>query len=195
MLDTFISWLIPFLCGGAVTFAGTMLIKLKAIKNGLQCLLRAEIIRSYDKYTERGYCPLYAKEALTRAYTAASVVKALNGIERTYGADFYKVFQSITIDNGSEFSDREGLEQSCRRVNNRTKVYYCHPYSAYERGSNENQNKMIRRHYPKGVSFEKVTPADTRKLEQWINNYPRGIFNFSTSADLYEACINSLLSA
>ena len=45
MLDTFISWLIPFLCGGAVTFAGTMLIKLKAIKNGLQCLLRAEIIR------------------------------------------------------------------------------------------------------------------------------------------------------
>ena len=47
MLDTFISWLIPFLCGGAVTFAGTMLIKLKAIKNGLQCLLRAEIIRSY----------------------------------------------------------------------------------------------------------------------------------------------------
>ena len=70
MLDTFISWLIPFLCGGAVTFAGTMLIKLKAIKNGLQCLLRAEIIRSYDKYTERGYCPLYAKEALTRAYKA-----------------------------------------------------------------------------------------------------------------------------
>ena len=68
MLDTFLSWLIPFLCGGAVTFAGTMLIKLKAIKNGLQCLLRAEIIRSYDKYTERGYCPLYAKEALTRAY-------------------------------------------------------------------------------------------------------------------------------
>lgn len=61
MLDTFLSWLIPFLCGGAVTFAGTMLIKLKAIKNGLQCLLRAEIIRSYDKYTERGYCPLYAK--------------------------------------------------------------------------------------------------------------------------------------
>lgn len=46
------------------------LIKLKAIKNGLQCLLRAEIIRSYDKYTERGYCLLYAKEALTRAYKA-----------------------------------------------------------------------------------------------------------------------------
>ena len=132
---------------------------------------------------------------IMKDHTAASVVKALNGIERAYGADFYKIFQSITIDNGSEFSDYEGLEQSCRRVGTRTKVYYCHPYSSYERGSNENQNKMIRRHYPKGVSFERVTPADTRRLEKWINNYPRGIFNYSTSADLYEACVNSLLSA
>lgn len=70
MLNNFLGWLVPFVCGGAVTFAGTMFIKLKAIKNGLQCLLRAEIIRSYDKYKERGYCPLYAKEALTRAYKA-----------------------------------------------------------------------------------------------------------------------------
>ena len=132
---------------------------------------------------------------IMKDHTAASVVKALNGIERAYGADFYKIFQSITIDNGSEFSDYEGLEQSCRRVGTRTKVYYCHPYSSYERGSNENQNKMIRRHYPKGVSFERVTPADTRRLEKWINNYPRGIFDYFTSADLYEACVNSLLSA
>lgn len=70
MLNNFLGWLVPFVCGGAVTFAGTMFIKLKAIKNGLQCLLRAEIIRSYDKYKERDYCPLYAKEALTRAYKA-----------------------------------------------------------------------------------------------------------------------------
>ena len=132
---------------------------------------------------------------IMKDHTAASVIKALNGIERAYGADFYKIFQSITIDNGSEFSDYEGLERSCRRVGTRTKVYYCHPYSSYERGSNENQNKMIRRHYPKGVSFERVTPADIRRLEKWINNYPRGIFDYFTSADLYEACVNSLLSA
>ncbi len=40
------------------------------IEDGLQCLLRAEIIRSHDKYTGRGYCPIYAKESLRRAYTA-----------------------------------------------------------------------------------------------------------------------------
>lgn len=70
MTEIFIKWLIPFICGGAVTFAGTMLVKQRAIRNGLQCLLRAEIIRSYDKYSERKYCPLYAKEALTKAYKA-----------------------------------------------------------------------------------------------------------------------------
>ena len=132
---------------------------------------------------------------IMKDHTAASVVKALDGIERAYGANFSKVFQTITIDNGSEFSDYLGIERSCRRKGNRTEIYYCHPYSSYERGSNENQNKMIRRHYPKGVSFERVTPADTRRLEKWINNYPRGIFDYFTSADLYEACVNSLLSA
>lgn len=68
--ELFIKWLVPFLLGGAVTFSGTMLIRIKAIKNGLQCLLRAEIIRSYDKYMEKGYAPVYAKEALTKAYHA-----------------------------------------------------------------------------------------------------------------------------
>lgn len=70
MKELFIKWLVPFLCGAAVSFACTMLVKLKAIKNGLQCLLRAEIIRSHEKYCERECCPIYAKEALTRAYAA-----------------------------------------------------------------------------------------------------------------------------
>lgn len=39
-------------------------------KDGLQCLLRAEIIRAHEKYTAQGYCPIYAKESLRRAYTA-----------------------------------------------------------------------------------------------------------------------------
>lgn len=70
MLDLILKWLISFLLGGAVTFIGTMFIKLKALKNGVQCLLRAEIIRSHDKYSDKGYCPIYAKEAATKAYNA-----------------------------------------------------------------------------------------------------------------------------
>ncbi len=73
--DLVIRWLVPFLCGSAVSLISLGVAGLKqskkkenAFKKGVQCLLRAEIIRSYDKYTERGFCPLYAKEALTRAY-------------------------------------------------------------------------------------------------------------------------------
>ena len=75
MKQQILNWLIPFLCGGAVSFIGAMFIKLKAIKNGIQCLLRAEIIRCHDKYMEREYCPIYAKEALTRAYKAYHALK------------------------------------------------------------------------------------------------------------------------
>lgn len=129
--------------------------------------------------------------------TAASVVAALNKLEKELGTDmFARIFQSITVDNGSEFSDYTGIEQSSLHPDrNRTKLYYCHPYSSYERGSNENQNKMVRRHYPKGYDFTNTTPAEIRKLEKWINNYPREIFDYYTSAELYEACINSIMSA
>ena len=133
---------------------------------------------------------------LLEDHTAESVVKALNRIERKIGSEkFSKIFKSITIDNGPEFSDCDGMEKSCIKAGNRTKVYYCHPYSAYERGSNENQNKMIRRHYPKGTNFDNLTAKDIKKLESWINNYPREMFNFYSSADLLEACLNEVFSA
>ena len=70
MTDLILKWAVPFVCGAAVSFAVSLLVKLKAVKAGMQCLLRAEIVRSYDKYTGRGYCPIYAKEALTKAYDA-----------------------------------------------------------------------------------------------------------------------------
>ena len=123
--------------------------------------------------------------------TIESVAKALNGLERKHGAEnFSKIFKTITVDNGPEFMDDSGIEQSCCRQQKRTKVFYCHPYSSYERGSNENQNKMVRRYYPKGTSFEDVTAADIRKLEKWINNYPREIFNFKSSYDMLTTCLN-----
>ena len=74
-LETFIKWLIPFLCGGVVSLGGVVVSRLKlgkkkqdAVELGLQCLLRAEIIRQYEKWEEKKYCPIYAKEALKRAY-------------------------------------------------------------------------------------------------------------------------------
>ena len=113
---------------------------------------------------------------------AASVVEALDRLERKYGDMFYKIFRSITVDNGVEFADYEGLERSVLKEGKRTFVFYCHPYSSWERGTNENNNRLIRRHIPKGVDFEDTTDAEIAYIEEWINNYPRGIFDYKTSA-------------
>lgn len=125
--------------------------------------------------------------------TTNSVVKAIDRIERQLGSrKFKKMFRSITVDNGCEFQDFKGLERSVLTKSKRTQVYYCHPYSSYERGSNENQNKLIRRHYPKGTSFDSLNQSDVDKLQDWINNYPRKIFGWNTSNDIFNAFFNSL---
>lgn len=124
---------------------------------------------------------------------ADSVVVALDQLEKKLGNTFKSVFKSITVDNGVEFSDFEGLERSAvHEGERRTNVYYCHPYSSWERGSNENNNKLIRRHIPKGVDFDDKTDKDMEYIEQWMNNYPRGIFGFRTAEQLYEEEIQKL---
>lgn len=123
---------------------------------------------------------------------ATSVVKELDRLERKYGDMFYKIFRSITVDNGVEFADHEGLEKSALKEGKRTSIFYCHPYSSWERGTNENNNRLIRRHIPKGVDFDDTTDEDIAYVEKWINNYPRGIFNHKTSAEVFEEEVRKL---
>lgn len=117
--------------------------------------------------------------------TAGSVVAALDRLERRYGTLFYKIFQTITVDNGSEFADVEGLERSCRRKGKRTTVFYCHPYSSYERGTNENINRMIRRWFPKGTDFGQVPKKAIQAVEDWLNAYPREILGFRSADEVF----------
>ena len=118
---------------------------------------------------------------------AETVVAALDRLERIYGAAFYEIFKTITVDNGSEFVDADGIERSARRKDaKRTTVYYCHAYSSCERGTNENINRMIRRQFPKGTDFDKVTAAEVKRVETWLNNYPREILGFMSSAQAFE---------
>lgn len=110
--------------------------------------------------------------------SSASVVRALNTLERSFGVrKFREMFKTITCDNGSEFLDAESLEKSYCSNQKRTTIYYCHPYCASERGSNENQNKMIRRFVPKGSDISGYSAAYIQMVEDWMNNYPRKIFN------------------
>ena len=125
---------------------------------------------------------------------AETVVKALDALERKLGARrFRAIFKSITFDNGTEFAAAEELERSC--INKhlpRTKVYFCHPYSSWERGTNENTNGMIRRRFPKGTNFAAVTNAQITQAENWINNYPRKILGYKSSEIVFRECLREL---
>ncbi|MDR0197266.1 MAG: IS30 family transposase [Oscillospiraceae bacterium] len=101
--------------------------------------------------------------------------RVLDRLERRYGAKFKETFKTVTMDNGSEFLDFESLERSCKRDEKRFKMYYAHPYSSRERGSNENANGIIRRFFPKGTDFSKISLAKIQAVEDQINNYPRRI--------------------
>lgn len=112
------------------------------------------------------------------------VVKALNSLERKYGKRFYNKFKTITFDNGVEFMDYESMEKSCLRKKKRTSIYYAHPYCSGERGSNENNNRLIRRWIPKGTLIDEISKEFIQKIEEWINNYPRAMFDYKSSNEL-----------
>lgn len=116
-----------------------------------------------------------------------SVVMALNRIENIYKDKFSKIFKTITVDNGVEFADCEGIENSIlNKGKKRTILYYCHAYCSYERGTNENINRMIRRKAPKKTDLDLLTEEMCKNIQDWINNYPRRMFKGKSSYSLFK---------
>lgn len=74
IFETVLKYAITAVCGLVFATLCASVRKLrasqKALKNGTQSLLRADIIRAYDKYVEKGYCPIYARDALEQEYNA-----------------------------------------------------------------------------------------------------------------------------
>lgn len=97
---------------------------------------------------------------------AETVRIALAGIKRKLPPGM--TIKSITTDNGSEFLQYKELKAVLK-----CPIYYCHSYAAWEKGSNENHNRMIRRWFPKGTDFSKITKREIAECETWMNNYPR----------------------
>jgi IS30 family transposase len=117
--------------------------------------------------------------------TQESVINAVDMLEIKYENSFKEKFKTITMDNGSEFLDYKGIESSKRLLGEkRVTLYYAHPYSSWERGTNENINKLIRRFIPKGTDISKISTKRIKFIENWINNYPRRIFEYKSSNDM-----------
>ena len=108
------------------------------------------------------------------------IKRALDGLEQKYGPAFKVKFKSITFDNGVEFLDWRSLEVSLLGVGRRTTIYFAHSYSSWERGTNENHNRMIRRFIPKGTNIALLDEQEIKNIEDWMNNYPRKILGYRT---------------
>ena len=102
------------------------------------------------------------------------VNRALTDLKEAAGKDFGLLFKTITSDNGTEFSGISEL------LSDDTAVYFTHPYSSWERGTNENHNGLIRRFIPKGSRMLDVSLSTVRRVQDWMNTLPRKILGYAT---------------
>lgn len=93
---------------------------------------------------------------------------------------FKDKIQTITSDNGLEFSNHKSISQALD-----CEYYFCHPYSSWERGLNEYTNGLIRQYIPKGTSFENITPEYIKMIEDKLNNRPRKSLNWKTPNEVF----------
>ena len=115
--------------------------------------------------------------------TSAATVSALKKILKRFPKG---AFQSVTVDNGSEFQDADGIQALIPAL------YYCHPYTSCERGSNENNNRLIRRYLPKGQTMRNVRQKDCDDIAGRINSMHRKILGYRTAAELFEEQLSLL---
>lgn len=85
---------------------------------------------------------------------------------------------SISLDNGSEFSEFRELEKNVGAP-----VYFAEPHKPWQRGTNENTNDIVRFFFPKGFDFRSITDEDVQRVEDLINNRPRKCLGWKTPAE------------
>ena len=89
------------------------------------------------------------------------------------------LFQTVTFDNGREFAWHEKIAAVLGG-----EVYFAHPYSSWERGTNENTNGLIRQYFPKDCDFSEITDARIQDVQDRLNNRPRKCFGIKTPNQL-----------
>ena len=114
---------------------------------------------------------LKSKKAMEVANEFSKILNKLNPI--------YK--KSMTYDNGIEMARHEIITK-----NTGMKIYFAHPYSSWERGTNENTNGLIRRYLPKGTKFNEIDLKKLQNIQEKLNNRPRKIIGYKTPKEMME---------
>lgn len=122
-------------------------------------------------------------------HTAEAISEALQKMLAYFSEQYSSVFKTITADNGSEFADLSLVE------NGKTKVYFTHPYSSFEKGTVECHNRMFRRFIPKGKSIDDYSADDICFFADSINGLPRKILGYKTPEELFEQELDLIYAA
>lgn len=124
-----------------------------------------------------------------RNHSAGAVSEAIARLKESFGAHFSDVFKTITADNGSEFAELSAFEAAG------TSVYFTHPFSSWEKGTNECHNKLLRRFIPKGKSISSYSPDDILHFADLMNALPRKILGYHTPEELFEKALDRIYAA
>ncbi len=112
-----------------------------------------------------------------RDKTAAATIEA---VKKRMGTLPEHVKRTLTLDNGPENSDWQGLEDATGVT-----TYFAHPYHSWERGSNENANGLLREYFPKGTDFGTVSDEELARVEYLLNTRPRKRHGFRTPLQVF----------
>ena len=116
-------------------------------------------------------------EGKTAEQTSDAVIERLQGFP--VGAR-----RTLTLDNGTENARHEDITEAIG-----TRCYFARPYASWQRGSNEQVNGLIRRYFPKGTDFGKVTDEQVARVESIINNRPRKCLGYKTPLEVASASV------
>ena len=120
------------------------------------------------------------------ANTSRSVIDVFDGLERTLGLEaFRELLPVVLTDNGTEFSNPAALETSPDTGERRTRIFYCRPYSAWQKPHVENNHLLVRRVMPKGVSFDGLRQEQVDRMVSHINSYQRASLDGKTPYDAF----------
>lgn len=92
--------------------------------------------------------------------------------------------RTLTVDNGSENTGHDIIKRKLSTI-----CYYAHPYSSWERGTNENTNGLIRWYFPKGTDFAKVTDEEIANVEYALNSRPRKRLGWRTPLEVFNSSV------
>ena len=123
---------------------------------------------------------------ILEAKTKEEVIVKFKKIKEYFNKNIETIFNSITADNGGEFSDFLEIIEITG-----AKFYFCHPYASCEKGTNEKHNSIIRYFIPKSSLIENYTINEINDICHWMNNYPRKVLDYFTPQEVLEKELNN----